>query len=254
MKQFAFIGLGPFALSMLERVSEVTDQIVVLDDSTSRIEHIKELVSTAYSINLRDSESFERILHEPVDVAIVDIAGPGELSLLAVHRLKKLGVPQIIVNSSSEEYDELLQLLGADRVVNADREAAMRIAPLVLSSSLTNFMPISGDLVLAEVIVPEGLMGKTVVEADLRRVRRVNVVAVKFGSELEAQGDRAVFHDLDIHYQFKPGDVILVTGRESDVFRFAGIAQSIEHEHIRPTVSRFFKTMFNRRKQHSEKK
>lgn len=248
MKQFAFIGLGPFAQSMLEQVAEVTDQIVVLDDSTARIEHVKELVSAAYSINLRDGESFERILHEPVDVAIVDIMGPGELSLLAVHRLKKLGVPQIIVNSSSEEYEELLHLLGADRVVNADREAAMRIAPLVLSSSLTNFMPIGGELVLAEVITPEYLLGKTVVEADLRRSRRVNVVAVKYGTELEAQGERAVFHDLDIHYRFKPGDVVLVTGRESDVFRFAGMARPAEHEQKKKSIAGFFKAMFNRKK------
>ena len=110
MKQFAFIGLGPFAMSMLERISEISGQIIAADESPERIEHVKEMVSVAFTMNLLDEEAFERAFHEPVDVAIVDIESNGPELLLVTFRLKKLGVPEIIVKSNSEEYEEILKL------------------------------------------------------------------------------------------------------------------------------------------------
>jgi len=118
MKHFAFIGLGPFAMSMLERISVISDQIIAADENPDRIEHVKEMVSVAFTMNLLDEEAFERVFHEPVDVAIVDIESSGPELLLVTFRLKKLGVPEIIVKSNSEEYEELLRLVGATRVVN----------------------------------------------------------------------------------------------------------------------------------------
>ncbi len=249
MKHFAFIGLGPFAMSMLERISVISDQIIAADENPDRIEHVKEMVSVAFTMNLLDEEAFERVFHEPVDVAIVDIESNGSELLLVTFRLKKLGVPEIIVKSNSEEYEELLRLVGATRVVNSDREAALRVTPLVLSSSLTNFMPISGELVLAEVIAPDFVVGKSVIEGDLRNTRHINVVAVKYASEMDSSGThKGVFHNLDTKYRFKSGDVLLVTGKESDVFEFSGIPETIEREKEATKMTSFLKTMFNRKK------
>jgi len=255
MKQFAFIGLGPFAMSMLERISEISGQIIAADESPERIEHVKEMVSVAFTMNLLDEEAFERAFHEPVDVAIVDIESNGPELLLVTFRLKKLGVPEIIVKSNSEEYEEILRLVGATRVVNSDREAALRVTPLVLSSSLTNFMPIGGDLVLAEVIAPDFVVGKSVIEGDLRNTRHINVVAVKYASEMDSSGSQsAIFRNLDTKYRFKDGDVLLVTGKENDVFEFSGIQKTIEHEKERAKTISFLKGMFSRKKKDVAKK
>ncbi len=249
MRQFAFVGLGSFAMSMLERMAEITDQIIAVDDDPNRIEHVKEMVSTAFTMDLLDEEAFERVFHDPVDVAVVDIESNGAAILLVTYRLKKLGVPEIIVKSNSEEYEELLRLVGATRVVNSDKEAALRVTPLVLSSSLTNFMPISGDLVLAEVIVPDTVVGKTVVEGDMRRTHHINVVAVKYASERAAnEASEGVFHDLDPSYRFMEGDVLLVTGKENDVFVFSGIQSMPDHDKNKTSFSTVLKSMLGRRK------
>jgi trk system potassium uptake protein TrkA len=252
MRLFAFVGLGPFAMSMLEHISEITDQIIVVDDDEQRIEHVKELVSTAYTVDLLDEEAFERIFHDPVDVAIVDIESNKSASLLVTFRLKRLGISEIIVKSNSEEYEDLLRLVGATRVVNSDREAATRITPLVLSSSLTNFMPISGDLVLAEVIVPGFMLGKTIVETDLRRKHHVNVVAVKHALDKDVKdaGERteSEFNDLDIAYRFREGDVLLVTGKESDVFVFSGIQRTAEQKKQKINFSVLLRSIYPSKK------
>jgi len=51
MKHFAFIGLGPFGMSMLERIAGISDQIIAADEDPERIEHVKELVSAAFTMN-----------------------------------------------------------------------------------------------------------------------------------------------------------------------------------------------------------
>ena len=236
---------------MLERIAEITDQIIAVDDDPTRIEHIKEMVSTAYTMDLLDENAFERVFHDPVDVAVVDIESNGAAILLVTYRLKKLGVPEIIVKSNSEEYEDLLRLVGATRVVNSDKEAALRVTPLVLSSSLTNFMPISGDLVLAEVIAPDSVVEKTVVEVDMRRTHHINVVAVKYAAErANNEAHEGDFHDLDTTYRFKTGDVLLVTGKESDVFMFSGVQRSTENEtKKKPGFSALLKNMLGRKKQ-----
>lgn len=255
MRQYAFIGLGSFAMSMLELISEITDQIIVVDNDQERIEQVKDMVATAFTMNILNEEAFKRVFHEPVDVAVVDVESNGAESLLVTYRLKKLGVPEIIVKSNSQEYEELLRLVGASRVVNSDREAASRLTPLVLSSSLTNFMPISGELVLAEVIVPDSIVGKTVIEGNLRRKHHVNVVAVKYASEMNIEEETSgIFHDLDATYRFNAGDVLLVTGRESDVFLFSGIEKTAEHKNKKMNFSVLLKNMLARKKQGDTKK
>lgn len=220
MKHFAFIGLGPLAMSMLESVSEVTDQIVVIDKDPSLIDRVKDLVKTAYVADINAEEAFRKTIPESLDIAVVDIPGDREATLLVTHRLAQMEVPEIIVKSETDELSQLLKVVGATRIVNADREAAARIVPLMLSTALYNFMPIGGDLVMAEVHVPKEIVGKTLVEADLRSSQGVNVIAIR--SEASQS-----YRSFDRSYRLAEDDLLLLAGIESDVFTFAGVPQGI---------------------------
>lgn len=217
MKIYAFVGLGNFGMEMLASIATYTDTIVAIDPDPVRVDRVKDLVGTAYVADVRDEDALKRILPEAIDEAIVDLEGDFEAALLVTHFLSRAEVPEIIVKADSDDRGEILKVVGATRVVNADREAASRIAPLVLSSSLYNFMPIGGELVMAEAGIPSGLVAKTLVEADLRRTRGINVVAVRS----EGSGH---YRDFDRDYRLAEDDVLLVAGKEADVYAFAGIS------------------------------
>ncbi|MCX7025980.1 MAG: TrkA family potassium uptake protein [Spirochaetes bacterium] len=241
MRQYAFIGLGTLAMSMLERVAEVTDQIIVIDKDPALIDRVKDLVKTAFVANVLDEEAFEKVLSDPVDVAVVDLAPDIEASLLVTHRLKKLGVEEIIVKADSDEKAELLRLLGATKIVNSDREASARIVPLMLSTTLYNFLPIGGELVMAEAEVPHSLIGKTLVEADLRQKQGVNVVAIR--SEKSSS-----YRNFDREYQLAKDDCLLLVGLEKEVFAFSGVPiASASTNRKPPTLKTILKTVFKPR-------
>jgi trk system potassium uptake protein len=237
MRNYAFIGLGPLAMSMLERIAQVTDQIVVIDKDAALIDRVKDMVKTAYVADILDEEALQKILPEAVDVAVVDFSSDIEAALLVTHRLRKLGVEEIIVRSESDERSEILKVVGATRVVNSDREAAARIVPLVLSASLYSFVPIGGDLVMAEVHLPEPLIGKTLIEADLRRAHGINVVAIRSDKS-------TTYRNFNRDYRLAGDDLLLVAGNEGDVFAFSGVPLAPTAKQKTSTLQTLFKNSF----------
>ena len=81
--QTAGIGLGTLGMSMLESISKVTDQIVVVDQNPSLIDRVKDLVKTAYVADAMEGGALERILPDSLDVAVVDMGRVARLVLAA---------------------------------------------------------------------------------------------------------------------------------------------------------------------------
>lgn len=241
MRQYAFIGLGKLALSMLENISRVTDQIVAVDKNPALIDRVKDMVKTAFVADAMEEGALERILPEALDVAVVDMADNLEAALLVTHTLKRLGVPEIIVKTKTDESSEVLSIIGATRIVNSDREAAARIVPLILSTSLYNFIPIGGDLVMAEVHVPDSLQGLTIVDADLRRKFGVNVVAIH-------DENSTAYRNSDRDYKLTGSDLLLVAGTEKDVFAFSGVPLAPTQKQKTSTIASIIRTVFKPRR------
>jgi trk system potassium uptake protein TrkA len=99
---------------------------------------------------------------------------------------------------------------------------------------LYNFIPIGGDLVMAEVIVPELFAGKTLVEADLRQKFGVNVIAIR--SE-----NSTTYRNFDRDYRLASNDLLLVAGNEADVFAFSGIPLKPTNRQKTSSLSSLFK-------------
>jgi trk system potassium uptake protein TrkA len=79
---------------------------------------------------------------------------------------------------------------------------------------LLNYLPVSGNLVIAEIMVPERLVGLSLLEANLRRSFGVNLISVKNG-ETEEYG---LFTP---EYCFRAGDIALVSGLDESIELFA---------------------------------
>jgi trk system potassium uptake protein TrkA len=236
MRQYAFIGLGTFGSIMLERLAESTDQIIVVDKDPILIERVKDKARYAYVADAMHEEALKRILPEALDVAVVDVGGGIEASAIVTNILKKLGVAEIIVKADSEDRGEILRIVGATRVVYPDREAASQIVPMLVSPTLFSFMPISSNLVMAEVKIPETHVGQTLVEANLRQLHGINVIAIR--SE-----DSQEYRFFSPDYRLGGDDVLLLVGRPDEVFKFSGIGP----KPARASLSSLFKGFPGRR-------
>lgn len=217
MKQFAIIGLGAFGQRMLEELLNVTNEIIIIDRDKDIIDRYKDLAKAAYVTDAINETALIKIIPPGIDAVIVDLGGKIEPSIMATNYLKKMGVEKIIVKAQTDEHGEVLSMVGATQVVYPDREAAKRITPILASSLLFNFMPISENLSLAEVRANEYCVGKTLLDANLRKAFGLNVVAMR-------KVDREDFAFIsDPSYAFSENDILLVAGSEENIIRFSGI-------------------------------
>ena len=218
MRQYAVIGLGTFGTRMLEKLAEARAEVVIVDRDEDAVERFKDLAAAAYIVDVLDEAALRRTLPENLDVAIVDLGDNIEATILAVNRLKKLGVGEIIVSTDTGDRGEILTLIGATKVVYPDREAAARIVPLLVSPSLFSFMPIGPSLVMAEVRVPERYVGLSLIEANLRQKHGINVIAIRPEGSPE-------YRYFSADYRLSLVDLLLVAGPEKEVIAFSGTVE-----------------------------
>lgn len=217
--QYAIIGLGNFGISVLEKLHQITNEIIIIDKDASVIERFKNLSKKAHIVNLRSSDIIEQVLGETVDTAIIDIGNDIEAAVIIITTLKKLMVKHIIVCCDTNEQGQIYSIVGATQIIIPAIEAAERVVPLLLSSNLLNYSPIGRSLVLAEIKIPEKYVGKTLIESKFRQYFGVNVVAIR-------KPDSDDYFYFEPTYKLEIEDVILCVGSIENIEKFLGITIS----------------------------
>jgi trk system potassium uptake protein TrkA len=214
MKQFAIIGVSYFGKNVLEELLALDVEVLLIDKDREVIDGFQDLPVTGIVMDVLNQESLRQALPPHIDAVVIDLGEKIEASILATSYCHKLGIKTIIVKAETEGHAEILELVGATRIVFPNKEAAKRVTPLLLSSALLNYLPVGGNLVIAEISLPAWLDGKTLIEADLRRAFGINLIAVKSGEDSDY---RMVGPD----YRFQSVDIGLVSGSELEVAKFA---------------------------------
>ena len=214
MNKFAIIGLGAFGIRMLEELLRFTDEVIIIDKDPNLIKKYEGKTVKGYAVNITDEDSLRKSIPQRLGTAIVDLGGRIELSLMVTKYLKQLGIKEIVVKAETDQHEHLLSMVGATKVIFPDREAAKRVMPMLASTLLLNFMPISADLALAEVGINEKYVGLTLLEANLRKELGLNVVAVR-------KHDCESFEFIGPDYRFAADDILLLAGSEEHIFAFS---------------------------------
>ena len=234
MKQYAIIGLSRFGQRVLDELSEVECEILIMDKDPEIIESCKDKATNSFIANVINEDTIRKLVPANIDAAIIDLGEKLEASVLVTNYLKKIGVREIVVKAETDEHAEILNIVGATQIIFPNREAARRIVPGLVSSVLFNYLPISNGLVIAEVKVPEKFTGMSLIEADLRRRYGLNVIAIR-----EEQGEYRFF---DPEHKLSENDVFLVAGSEEKIASFSGKKIAAKKKGI----GRFFRHFFSR--------
>jgi trk system potassium uptake protein TrkA len=234
MKQIGIIGLGSFGKRVLEELIMVDCEIILIDKDSELIDFYKDQVTSAYIADVINEETIKKLIPVDLDSVILDLGERIEASILAANYLKKMGSRNVIVKAESDPHGEILELVGVDHVIYPDREAARRITPMIVSELLFNFTPISNGMVMAEVRIPTEYVGQTLIQANIRQNRGINVVAMRKA----AGGDFTFFSP---EYMMTSGDIFLVVGSEEDIMRFAGATEVVRKKSLTDFFRKIFK-------------
>ena len=215
MKQFAIIGIGTFGLRMIEDLSKLDCEILIIDKKRDVIEALKDKVTRAYVANVVNKETILKLVPATVDAAILDFGDSREVSILVTSYLKRLGIKNIIAKAETDEHGEILEMVGATYVVYPNREAARVLVPILGTSLLFNYTAIGSGLAIAEIKAPAYLKGKSLIEADLRNAFNVNIIAAR-----KRDVDEVSYELFPPDRFIQNEDIFLVVGSENNIAKF----------------------------------
>jgi trk system potassium uptake protein len=185
MVSIAVIGLGSFGCRVVDELEQADADVIIIDKDREIIEKYKSSIHYAYISDAINEASLKKILPDDLHAAVVDMGSQLETSILVTNHLHKMGVQHIVVKARSDEHGEILKLVGATEIVYPDLDAALHIAPMLISSALFNYLQVSQNFALAEVAVREGLAGRTLAESNLRQKYGLNLVAIRKTAETD---------------------------------------------------------------------
>ena len=207
----AVIGLGRFGMPLAKKLAEAGKEVIGVDMDEERVKEFREFSEYAFVAKKLSKEVLIEIGIQNCDLVAVCIGSKVETSILVTLNVLNLGVP-VISKATSAEQGEVLAKLGAT-VVYPERDMALRIAKRILRKNLVDFLPIGKDLESIEIEVSDRMVGKTIVDMDLRRRYSLNVIAIHHEEQIET--------DVRPDCRLCHGDTITVIGKEENVTRFA---------------------------------
>lgn len=215
MKQIALLGLGHFGRSVLEELLALDAEVLIIDKDKEVIDAYKDTSAHGVILDIVSAETLRRALPESIDAAVIDTGARIEASILAASYCAKLRIKTIVAKAETESHGEILELVGATKVIFPNREAAKRVTRQIISPALLNYIPVGHRLVIAEIPIPPDLYGKRLEDSHLREDYGLNLLSIR--------GEAEDFRSCGPDYAFKAQDVGLFFGADHAVTRFTEV-------------------------------
>lgn len=208
-KQFAVIGMGRFGLSVATALSNMGFDVLAIDSDEHSTQAVANLVTHAVSADSTDEDALRALGIRNFDVVVVAIGEDIQASILTTLILKDMGGPLIVVKAQNELHGKVLQKIGADKVVFPERDMGLRVAHHLTSPNILDYIELSEEYSIVEMSVPRAMVGKNLIELDIRARYGCNVMAIKRGSKMNispAATDRLTEED-----------VLVIVGEKNDL-------------------------------------
>ena len=189
MKSYAVIGLGRFGTEIATRLFERGEEVIAIDISEQLVDKVADRVTRAIVADARDQNILEKLGVADVDHAIVAIGTDLAASALVTMNLKNLDVPDIICKAQDNIHREILERLGANRVVIPEREMADKLVLGMTSAGVMEYIELSNEYGITELMVPKQFLGKSIHSLQLRSRYGLNVIALRREDQIQIPPD-----------------------------------------------------------------
>ncbi len=214
--KYLIIGLGRFGLSVLDSLLETDVELMVFDNDINRINEVKNKLQNALCLDATNEETLQKFDLRDFTAAIVTMGENFQNNLLTTVILKKFGVRKVIVRAGTAIEEKILRQVGADIVVFPEVEMGRKLASTLLRKSVEESIPLTDEHSIVHVKVTEVLLGKSLLEADIRKQYHINVFAIqKF---YDQENEQTIMPGPE--YVFEENDVMMIVGHNDDLDRF----------------------------------
>jgi len=211
-KEFAVIGLGRFGGSICRALSEEGMEVMAIDTDEDKVNEFANIASHAVVGDTTDETVLKSLGIRNFDHVIVAIGDNIQASILTTLILKELGVKHITVKAQNDYHEKFLSKIGADRIVHPERDMGRRIAHNIISNNVLDYLELSDEHSIVEIVANEKLNGHSIIDLDIRAKYGINIVAMK--------RDKDIIVSPQANEIIRKNDILIVIGADTDINRF----------------------------------
>ena len=209
---FGIIGLGRFGSALAIELASAGTDLLVIDRDEEKVRELRDYIENAYVVKNLDKKALTETGVQNCDVAVVCIGEHMDTSILTTLNLVSLGIPTVIAKATSIEHGEILEKLGAE-VVYPERDMAIRLAHRLEASKMLDYIQLSEKLNISKLIIPDRIVGKTVLSVNLRGEFGINIIAIENNGNL--------IETINPDYVFRKGDIMFISGSKDSLDRLS---------------------------------
>lgn len=211
-KQFAVIGLGRFGTSVCKELYKLGHEVLAIDHQEEKVNDITPYSTHSVIANGTDEKALQSLGIRNFDYVIVAIGDDIQSSILTTLLLKELGVKKVWVKAQNYYHQRVLEKIGADRIVHPEQDMGIRLAQHITSEKIIDYIELSADYSIVELLATEKVAGKSLVELNVRARYGCTILGIKRGEEINIAPVPTDQVALD--------DVLIVIGHKNDLKRF----------------------------------
>jgi len=210
-KHFLVIGLGRFGASVARTLTEEGHNVVGIDTSEDRIQRVSEEIADAIKCDATDADLLDTMGVSDYEAAIVCIGEKYiQNSILVTLILKEKGAKKIIAKAGTKTQGRVLSKVGADTIAYPEKDMGERVAKSLISSNIIDFLAVSPDVSIIEIPTPDFMIGKNLVEMNLRHKYGVTIISIK-------NVKNNIIAPPDINYRFAKDDILIIIGENKQL-------------------------------------
>jgi trk system potassium uptake protein TrkA len=208
------IGLGRFGSAAARELMALGHEVLAVDANEALVNELAPEVTHAVVLDAADEGALRAIGAASFDHAIVAISSSTEASIFATMALKKLGVRNVVAKAGSELHGAILERVGADRVVFAEREMGQRVAHAFAVADVVDYLDVAPRFGIVKVRPPETWVGRALRDLDLPARLQLTPVALRRGDLVTVNPSRDEV--------IAAGDEVILIGRDDRLEQLDG--------------------------------
>jgi len=219
MSRIAVIGLGRFGSQLALQLSKSGAEVIAIDKNAKLVEQLANEVAISVRLDSTDEQALREQGIDKVDVAVVSIGDDFEANILTTVTLKSLGIKCICARAEEETHGKILKRIGADEVIFPEDESAQRWSFRLLAPQIGEKMELAPGFSLARYTVPDSFAGKSLIDLQLRKKYRVNLIGLRSQGEItdEEKKSKKLIKLPQPETVFQPGDILWLVGTDEDL-------------------------------------
>lgn len=212
-KQVAVLGLGIFGSSIVKTLSDYDVDVIAADVDVKCVDRIKDYAAQANIIDITDKDALKQIGIQDCDVVVVALSSNLEVAVLTVMHCKDLGVPTVIAKAKNKRNALILQKIGADDIIQPEKDMGYRVAKRLLTKNITDIIEINqGKNCIVELKAPSSWINQSIIALQPRSRYNMNIIGIRSGETLTTS--------IHPEYVIKKEDVLLVIGETDSIEEF----------------------------------